>query len=384
VKPAFVLFALAAVLSARGVTPRENIAALKELLAIPSVSTNIAETDRAVLWMRDYLTARGVWCVVETSSVDGRKVLYAATKPGLKNPDYTLVTHLDVVAGKPEQFEPFEKDGRLYARGACDTKGNAFGAALTLVRLNGKGSVGCLFSANEEIGGSSTKHLVDLGYGVPGKAVIVLDASDMPLNIGIACKGCSYYRVTAVGKAGHSSSPWKCENPIYILAEAALKIRDRYPHQKPGEYGNSAAVTIIGGGDAQNKIPGTAEMTVNVRFTDKEDGIERNRKLIEEITGLKTETIRGTYAAVSDPSAPEIRRVQALRRERYPEFPNNLVKGNGANDSRYFGQFGKPMMSSAMRHSGGHADEEWLEIADLEHFVDYLTDVCQCVEASAR
>jgi hypothetical protein len=32
-------------------------------------------------------------------------MLYAATRPGLKKPDYTLVTHLDVVDVPAEQFK---------------------------------------------------------------------------------------------------------------------------------------------------------------------------------------------------------------------------------------------------------------------------------------
>ncbi|MFN4213003.1 MAG: M20/M25/M40 family metallo-hydrolase, partial [Microgenomates group bacterium] len=33
-----------------------------------------------------------------------------------------LNAHLDVVSGKEEQFKPYEKDGKLYGRGATDMK----------------------------------------------------------------------------------------------------------------------------------------------------------------------------------------------------------------------------------------------------------------------
>jgi acetylornithine deacetylase/succinyl-diaminopimelate desuccinylase-like protein len=79
-----------------------DLSPIKELLSIPSVSADVAANDKAIDWMRGYLESRGVWCVVETFPKDGRKILYAATKPGLKAPDYVLVTHLDVVgAGDP-------------------------------------------------------------------------------------------------------------------------------------------------------------------------------------------------------------------------------------------------------------------------------------------
>ena len=106
----------------------EYVRDLTELLSIPSVSSNKDETDRAIEWMQAFLEKRGVWCAVERWPVDGRKVLYAATRPGLKNPDYTIVTHLDVVDAPAEQFVPRLDGSKMYARGACDTKAVAYAA----------------------------------------------------------------------------------------------------------------------------------------------------------------------------------------------------------------------------------------------------------------
>jgi len=218
--------------------------------------------------------------------------------------------------------------------------------------------------------------MVALGHARPRKAVVVLDASGMSPDLGYACKGNAYYRLTAVGASGHSSQPEKCVNPHYILAEAMLKIRDAYPQQKPGAWGNVASVTIVGGGDSQNRIPETSSMTVNVRFTE-EDGLERERELLEKVTGLKTELIRGTPAATCDPESPELRRIQSLVRAAYPARSANLVRGLAANDMRYFPQFGKPLCTLSMNHDGGHSADEWCEIADIPHFTDLLVEICE-------
>ncbi len=377
IRKAIVLGLAVAVSSTLKASSPVDLSHVKELLSIPSVSDDVPANDRAIDWMRGYLAGRGVWCVVETLPKDERKILYAATKPGLNAPDYVLVTHLDVVApASPAQFEPMEREGRLYARGACDTKGNAFCGAEVLVRLNGRASVGCVFASDEEIGGSTTKHMVSLGYAQPKKAVIVLDAGGMSSNITYSCKGNAYYKVTAEGKSGHSSRPDRCINPHYILAEAMLRIRDAYPHQKPGEWGNVASVTIISGGDSQNRIPETSSMTVNVRFTE-ENGLERERERIERITGLKTELIRGTPAASCDPESPELQRIQTCVRRFYPSRPAALVRGIAANDMRYFPQFGKPLCALSMNHDGGHSADEWCEIADIPNFIELLITICQ-------
>ena len=346
--------------------------ALAELLAIPSDSRDVAANDRAIEWMRAYLEAGGVWCAVEKWPVDGRKILYAATKPGLKNPDYVIVTHLDVVAPSvPGQFAPRLEGRRLYARGACDTKGNAFCAALALRALNGKGSVGCVFASDEEIGGNTTKYMVSLGYGVPGRLVLTLDSAGPTPDIRYACKGNGYYRVTAKGKSGHSSRPDKCVNPHYILAEAALKIRDRFPFQKPGEWGDVASVTVVSGGDSPNRIPESAQMTVNVRFVET-DGLELHRKRIAEITGLETELIRGTPPGIGPADDPELFRFRDAVKTAYPSRPCRLVRSDAATDARYFTQFGKPLPMLGMECAGGHSDSEWVDLDDIPRFTTML------------
>ena len=347
---------------------------LSELLAIPSVSANKAETDRAIEWMQAFLAKRGVWCAVEQWPEDGRKVLYAATKPGLKNPDYTIVTHLDVVDAPAAQFVPRLIGSRLYARGACDTKVVAYAAAKILERLNGQASVGCIFSANEELGGATTGYMVGLGYGAPGKMVFVFDGGGATNRINTACKGCAYYRVTAYGKSGHASRPQNCDNPFYKLARAALKIESEYPFQKSGEWGNVAAVTIMHGGDSQNRIPESAEMTVNVRFVE-EGGLEKERELLERLTGLKTELIRGTPAAVSDIEDPEFVRLKDFLAKRRPGSPIKIVRSSGANDSRYFPQFKKPMVGvGGIIDHGAHSDDEWIDLDTVGPQIDLMCD----------
>ena len=54
---------------------------VKGLLAIPSESRSIPDCNRAVAYLRDYLEARGVNCVVERTE-EGRDAIYASTVPG--------------------------------------------------------------------------------------------------------------------------------------------------------------------------------------------------------------------------------------------------------------------------------------------------------------
>ena len=83
-----VLTALMGMMSANGGIDREFF---DGLLRIPSRCGDEPQLVRVVDYTRAWLTAHGVWCVVETNEV-GRVALYAGTVPG-KVHDYQFVSH---------------------------------------------------------------------------------------------------------------------------------------------------------------------------------------------------------------------------------------------------------------------------------------------------
>ena len=97
----------------------DDLARLEKLIAIPSVSSNIVEVNRAVDFLSEELRRDGLWCRIETMA-DGRRVLFAANGESQK-PNILLSSHLDVVPViDPAQFVPHRKNGRIYGRGAAD------------------------------------------------------------------------------------------------------------------------------------------------------------------------------------------------------------------------------------------------------------------------
>ena len=65
------------------------------LLRIPSVTKDVEQNNRAVVFLKGWLEAHDVFTAVATNEV-GRTTLYASTTPG-KCHDIVFVTHLDVV-----------------------------------------------------------------------------------------------------------------------------------------------------------------------------------------------------------------------------------------------------------------------------------------------
>ena len=339
---------------------------MKGLVAIPSESAKPERVNEAMAFTRAYLEKRGVPCVVERDGPND--ILYASTRPG-KVQDYLLCVHLDVVpAPDAKMYEPRIQGDRLYGRGACDDKGNASVAVQTLVSLLGKASVGVIFTADEEIGGLTTATMVKRGYAAR-RFVLVVDAG--AYKVTYAQKGNSYITVRAVGKGGHSSRPWMHDNPIDKLVDAYAKFRAAWPKPTEDRWCDVVSATLVSAGEARNRIPDTAEMTINLRFVSK-DGVERVCKALKDV-GLEIAKVVTTGVPVSsDPSAPEMRRLLVAMREKWPDRNPSMGRMLAATDARHFVDMGVPVAIIGAEGGGAHAACEWTSLKCLDEYADLL------------
>ena len=138
---------------------------LLDFLRIPSISAlpeNAGDVRRAAEWLEHRLTAAGVdgARVLETG---GHPVVYGEWMGAPGTPTVLLYGHFDVQPVDPlslwetPPFEPTIRDGRIYARGATDDKGNLFLSILAveaLLKTAGKLPVNVKFllEGQEEIG----------------------------------------------------------------------------------------------------------------------------------------------------------------------------------------------------------------------------------------
>jgi acetylornithine deacetylase/succinyl-diaminopimelate desuccinylase-like protein len=144
---------------------QEQLEELLEFLRMPSVSTAPEHRDDVVTtgdWVATRLRAAGV-PLVEVSDVDGFPIItgWWAAAPG--KPTVLIYGHYDVQPPEPLElwesppFGPTIRDGRIYARGASDMKGNLLAtiqAVAALARAHGAPPVNLilLYEGEEEIG----------------------------------------------------------------------------------------------------------------------------------------------------------------------------------------------------------------------------------------
>lgn len=203
--------------------------------------------------------------------------LIALTEPAATDPptvELALVGHTDTVPYDPAWTEATtltEKDGKLYGRGACDTK--AFIASmLTAVErcdLNSlKRPLALVFTADEELGLFGAKRLAAAKALRAQHAVVGEPTSLQPMRAG---KGYCLAEVTVRGREAHSAYPAFGASAILRAARLltrfealAEQLKDEAHPDFDPPY-TTFNVGLIRGGSAKNVIPGECRITIEWR-----------------------------------------------------------------------------------------------------------------------
>jgi len=185
---------------------------------------------------------------------------------GPSEPRYTLLfeSHLDTVGVANMTIPPFDpavRDGRLYGRGACDTKGPMAAAlhAMTAERLHrlAEAGVQLLFvgAMGEEHGNIGAEQLVARGIGAD--ASIILEPTDQ--HIVFAHKGVLWIEVILTGAAAHASTPQHGRSAISAMANLIAVLEKNHAEDvrrlsHPDLGAPTQNVGMISGGEAVNIV----------------------------------------------------------------------------------------------------------------------------------
>jgi len=237
---------------------------LKELLAIPSVSTDperAADVGRAAGWVRDRLKAAG--CTAASIHPTKRHpIVYGEWLGAPGKPTILVYGHYDVQPVDPvalwdiPPFEPTVKDGRIYARGASDDKGQVIihiNALEAHLKTTGTAPVNVKFliEGEEEIGSPNLDpFLIENKNKLKCDAVVVSDtamfAKGIP-SIVYGLRGLAYLQidVTGTNRDLHSGTfGGAVVNPANALIQMIATLKDaRGRIRIPGFYDDVRALT---------------------------------------------------------------------------------------------------------------------------------------------
>lgn len=217
-----------------------------KFLRFASVSTDSAykkDLLECLAWLDDYVKRLGFHTEIWETS--GHPVLFASRMDGGPNaPTLLIYNHYDVQPVDPIEgwdsppFEPVIKEGEVFARGACDNKGQCFyvlQALKTLIEANGKLPINiklCI-EGEEEIGSAGLSILVktkqkELKADYLAIVDLGLRSADMPA-VTLGTRGIVTFTVNVEAANGdlHSGSHGGlARNPLQVLSKLLSTLHD--------------------------------------------------------------------------------------------------------------------------------------------------------------
>ncbi|MDQ3908740.1 MAG: acetylornithine deacetylase, partial [Acidobacteriota bacterium] len=188
--------------------------------------------------------------------------------------ELALVGHTDTVPFDPAWAEALaltERGGKLYGRGACDTKAfiaAALSAVASVGVANLRRPLALVFTADEEVGCVGAKRLAESRALSVRRAIIGEPTSLRPVRAG---KGYCLAEVQVFGREGHSAYPALGASAIYRAArligriEQVAKRLEAERHEAFDPPFTTVNVGRVEGGTAKNIIAGSCRFTLEWR-----------------------------------------------------------------------------------------------------------------------
>jgi acetylornithine deacetylase/succinyl-diaminopimelate desuccinylase-like protein len=313
---------------------------LAELIALPSV--NPAFLPDQPEWtgeqrVADFLAHQADRAGLELSFqkvFPGRSNLIARLIPagGRTRQRVLLAPHMDTVGVSDESsFKPRKSGGRLYGRGACDTKGSVSAMFSALLHLAIKGErpqqteIALLALVDEEHGqnGSWTfsKSKQKADFAIVGEPTLN--------QVVTAHKGDFWLRLSTKGKAAHGARPELGKNAIHEMARAVDLLETKYARalrkKRHPLLGNPTVnVGHIQGGKQANIVPDECSILIDRRTLPGESEKTVRKELNDLFKSKDLKVVIANNkdnpcpALETDPQLPLVRQLMAGLRQKQP------------------------------------------------------------------
>lgn len=231
---------------------------LMELLRIPSVSTDSKfkqDVWDAAKFLKNKLVEAGAERV-HIYATEGYPIVYGEKIVDPELPTVLVYGHYDVQPADPYElwttppFEPEIRDGKIYARGACDDKGQMYMHFKAFEAMMQTNSLTCnvkfMIEGEEEIGSNNLAPFVRENKAMLEADVILISDTGMISNeipsITVGLRGLSYLEVELTGPNRDLHSGLyggAVANPLNVLSKMIASLTDENNHiTVPGFYDN--------------------------------------------------------------------------------------------------------------------------------------------------
>ncbi|HRN56984.1 MAG TPA: dipeptidase, partial [Agriterribacter sp.] len=345
---------------------------LLDLLRIPSVSANSSHKKDMVTCaeaVKQSLLAAGA-DKAELFATEGHPVVYGEKIADPAKPTVLVYGHYDVQPPDPLDlwnsgpFDPVIKDGKIFARGSCDDKGQFYmhvKALETLVKTNTLSTnIKFIIEGEEEIGSPNLAKFVASHKALLSADVILISdtamiSMDHP-SIDIGVRGLSYIEVEVSGPNRDLHSGvygGAVANPVTMLAKMIASCHDENNHVTiPGFYDNVVTPTA-----AERKL--MAEAPFDEAAYKKDLGLAalwgEKGFTTNERTGIRpTLELNGIWGGYTGEGAKTVLPAKAYAKISARLVPNQSSADITAKLLQYFKQVAPPGVTvKAEEHHGG-------------------------------
>jgi len=345
---------------------------LQDLVRIPSVSplgdpgTAAKNTGEARIaeYVADFLSKLALDVKLHDVEPGRPNVVGRFSSRGARK-SVAFAPHTDTVSVAGMTIDPFGgeiRDGRLYGRGACDTKGSLaamLAAVANVVRQKEfrEGDLDICFCAlmGEESGSHGARALLQRGF----RADFAVAGEPTNCRVVHTHKGAIAFKVITRGKSVHSSMPERGESAIKKMAGVVEYLLGEYTDSlkrihNPILGSPTTNVGIIRGGSQTNIVPEYCEIEVDRRTVPGEDHEEILRQLRERLS-VEVEMIGVCGPLYTDPQNPFIR---ALGQE--------TVGAPWFCDAAFFAEYGIPAVAFGPGSvAQAHTADEFVELDEV-------------------
>lgn len=266
---------------------------LSELIALPSVNPAFLPVDdsragerRVAEFLAAVAAKSGLEVELQKVLPDRSNLLARLLPPGKVRRRILLVPHLDTINAEPARFRPRRENGRLFGRGACDTKGSVAAMLEALCEIARSGrrprETEIVFAGvvDEENAQAGSRALVAGGL----KADLAIVGEPTRLDVVTAHKGSLWLRLETRGKSAHGARPELGRNAVHQMARIVDALETDYAaglRKRRHPLLGSATVSVgtICGGTQPNIVPDSCAATVDRRTLPGETEVAVRREI---------------------------------------------------------------------------------------------------------
>lgn len=319
---------------------------------------------------------------------------------GTGAPLFVFAGHIDVVPPgdlsrwTTPPFEPTERNGKLFARGASDMKGSVAAAVVVFTRFiekhpDHKGTLALLITSDEEGDGlEGTVRVMEklkaqgttIDWCIVGEPSCAKAFGDTIKN---GRRGSINGKITVHGKLGHVAYPQLAKNPVHdsaaFINELCTRVWDEgTKHFLPTSFQIS---NIHAGVGAVNVIPAEMTMMFNVRFNTCWTR-ETIRQEIEAIAQKYNLNADFEWKCSADPFVTEpAAMTEALKRAIAARtgVEAQLNTAGGTSDARFLSRISREIVEFGPMNATIHSIDECVGIDELEGLADIYEDTLEAL-----